>query len=113
MRILIDEDVPVDILSPLRAANHDAESVNFLGWKGLPNGELLKRAQTDFDLFLTRDKDFDARQLGRFVTPAFGIVLLSIPQQRGPDYAAAFAQVWPANLSTLIGKVTRIGEASI
>src|SRR5574341_2323717 len=103
MRILLDEDVPVDLLTPLRAGNHFVESVNFLGWKGLANGELLKRAQTDFDLILTRDKDFDSAQLEHFVTSAFGIVLLSIPQQRGPDYAAAFTQLWPADPSILIG----------
>ena len=111
MRILLDEDVPVDILSSLHAANHDAESVNFLGWKGLPNGELLKRAQAGFDLILPRDKDFDAGQLASFVTPVFGIVLLSIPQQRGPDYVAAFDKVWPVDASILIGKVTRIGSS--
>jgi hypothetical protein len=109
MKILLDEEVPVDVLPVLRAAQQDAEPVNFLGWKGLPNGVLLVRAQTGFDLFLTRDKDFDADQLGRYVTPQFGIVLLAIPQQRGPDYAAAFAKLWPIDPSGLIGTVTRLG----
>jgi len=108
MRILLDENVPVDLLPHLRTA-HEAESVNFLGWKGLPNGELLERARAGFDLFLTRDKDFDVEQLGRYVTPAFGIVLLAIPQQRGSDYAAAFARLWPADVEALLGKVTRLG----
>jgi len=109
MKILLDEDVPVDILPVLRAAQQEAESVNFLGWKGLPNGELLARAQAGYDLFLTRDKVFEAEQLGRYVTPQFGIVLLAIPQQRGADYAAAFAQIWPTDPRRLIGKITRLG----
>jgi len=109
MKILLDENAPVDILPVLRAAGHDAESVNFLGWKGLKNGQLLAQAQSGYDLFLTRDKDFDATALGRYVTPAFGIVLLAIPQQRGPAYAATFASLWPSDPQTFLGKVTRLG----
>jgi hypothetical protein len=33
-----------------------------------------------------------------------------LPQQRGPEYAAAFAAVWPLEASSLVGKVTRLGE---
>jgi hypothetical protein len=72
---------------------HTAGPVNFVGWKGVKNGDLLARARADFDLFITRDKDIDLSQLGRYVTPQFGIVLLAIPQQRGRDYAAAFASL--------------------
>ena len=106
---MVDENVPVDLLPVLRAAGHEAESVNFLGWKGLQNGDLIKQAQAGYDLFLTRDKDFDATALGHYVTLQFGIVLLGIPQQRGPAYAAAFVGLWPSSPETLIGKVTRIG----
>jgi predicted nuclease of predicted toxin-antitoxin system len=108
MRILLDENVPVDLLPFLRSAGHTAESVNFIGWKGVKNGDLLARARADFDLFITRDKDFDVGQLGRYVTPQFGIVLLAIPQQRGRDYAAAFAALWPADPESLVGQTTRL-----
>jgi predicted nuclease of predicted toxin-antitoxin system len=108
MRILLDENVPVDLLPFLRSAGHTAESVNFIGWKGVKNGDLLTRARTDFDLFITRDKDFDAAQLGRYVTPQFGIVLLAIPQQRGPEYTAAFAALWPSDPESLVGQTTRL-----
>jgi predicted nuclease of predicted toxin-antitoxin system len=108
VKILLDENVPVDLLTVLRAAGHVAESVNFLGWKGLQNGDLLAKAQADYDLFLTRDKDFDEAALGRYVTPTFGIVLLAIPQQRGPAYAAIFASLWPSDPQTFPGKVTRL-----
>jgi Domain of unknown function (DUF5615) len=100
--------VPVDLLPFLRSAGHTAESVNFNGWKGVKNGDLLARARADFDLFFTRDKDFDIAQLGRYVTPQFGIVLLAIPQQRGRNYAAAFAALWPDDAENLIGQTTRL-----
>jgi predicted nuclease of predicted toxin-antitoxin system len=108
VKILLDENVPVDLLPFLRAAGHMAESVNFTGWKGVKNGDLLTRARAAYDLFITRDKDFDPAQLGRHVTPQFGIVLLAIPQQRGRDYAAAFAALWPANPESLLGHTTRL-----
>src|SRR5262245_6470450 len=48
-------------------------------------------------------KDFDETSLGRYVTPTFGIVLLAIPQQRVPAYAAVFANLWPSNPQTFVG----------
>jgi predicted nuclease of predicted toxin-antitoxin system len=62
-RILLDENVPVDTLPVLGAAGIEAESVGFIGWKGLQNGELVNRAREQFDLLLTRDKDFDDEYL--------------------------------------------------
>lgn len=108
MRVLLDENVPVDIIQFLRDAAIDAESVNFIGWKGIHNGELIERARENFDLLLTRDKDFAEELLGRYVTQRFGIVLLAIPQQPGPSYAAVFSRVWPTDAQSLIGRVTRL-----
>jgi predicted nuclease of predicted toxin-antitoxin system len=82
MWILLDENVPVDLPAVLRAAGHEAESANYLGWKGLKNGEILGRAASRYDLLLTRDGDFDETLLRKRVDSSFGIVLLAIPQQR-------------------------------
>jgi predicted nuclease of predicted toxin-antitoxin system len=108
MRVLLDENVPVDIFPVLQAAQVDAESVNFIGWKGVQNGELIMRARARFDLLLTRDKDFDHEFLRSYVTETFGIVLLAIPQQPGPAYAAVFARLWPLEARSLIGRVSRL-----
>jgi predicted nuclease of predicted toxin-antitoxin system len=110
MRILLDENVPVDVLPVLREAGHEAESVNFIGWKGLENGVLITQAQQNFELLLTRDKDFHEEYLTRYVTVRFGIVLLAIPQQPGPSYAAVFTRLWPAEANSLVGRVTRLGD---
>lgn len=108
MNILLDENVPIDVLSVLRAEGHEADSVNFLGWKGLKNGALIQQAQADYNLFLTRDKDFEEPALTRYISPDFGIVLLAIPQQRGASYAKIFAALWPADPRTLVGHITRL-----
>lgn len=108
MRVLLDENVPVDIIPFLRDRNIDAESVNFIGWKGVQNGDLIRRARESFDLLLSRDKDFDQEFLRRYITEQFGIVLLAIPQQQGPAYAKAFAEVWPPEARSLIGKLSRL-----
>jgi predicted nuclease of predicted toxin-antitoxin system len=108
MRVLPDENVPVDILPVLRSSGIEAESVNFIGWKRLQNGELIMRAREQCNLLLTRDKDFDEEYLTKHITANFGIVLLAIPQQPGPAYAAAFGHVWPADCNLLVGKITRL-----
>jgi predicted nuclease of predicted toxin-antitoxin system len=108
MPVLPDENVPVDIIPVLQAAQIDAESVNFIGWKGTQNGELMLRARARFDLLLTRDKDFDHEFLRRYVTETFGIVLLAIPQQPGPEYAGVFARLWPLDARSFIGRVSRL-----
>ena len=109
MRILLDENVPIELLQVLRTAGHDAESVNFSGLKGFQNGDLVLRARSLFELLLTRDKDFTSDYLASFLSPTFGVVLLVIPQQRGSAYAAVFERVWPTDASGLLGKVTRMG----
>jgi len=54
MRILLDECLPV----PMRVVltGHDCIAVSDSGWKGIKNGELLRLAEGQFDLFLTADK---------------------------------------------------------
>src|SRR5690349_18518449 len=95
MRVLLDENVPIEILTVLKEAGHDAQTVNFSDMKGFQNGALIERAREQFDLLLTRDKDFTSEYLAAYVSATFGVVLLVIPQQRGPAYATAFAAVWP------------------
>jgi hypothetical protein len=46
MRILLDENVPIDILPILKEAGHDAQSVNFIGLKGLHNGDLISHSSS-------------------------------------------------------------------
>lgn len=54
MRILLDECVPWPM--HLLLADYSCTTVQAQGWGGIKNGELLQRAETEFDLFITSDQ---------------------------------------------------------
>lgn len=60
MRILIDESLPRALKKDLTA--HDVRTVQELSWSSLKNGELLKRASTEFDVLLTADQNIRYQQ---------------------------------------------------
>ena len=53
MKILLDENLDWRLERYL--PGHEVESVPLIGWAGAENGELLKRAQDRFDIFITMD----------------------------------------------------------
>ena len=55
MKILLDESVPR--LLKLRLPQLDISTVQEMGWAGLRNGELLRRAEEHFDVFITADQN--------------------------------------------------------
>ena len=55
MRILLDECLPKKLGQLL--AEHQIKTVAQAGWSGIKNGELLKLAQGEFDVFLTIDQN--------------------------------------------------------
>ncbi len=61
MRILLDEDVPTRLRLHFRVAA-DVETVEYRGWKGLKNGELLRAAQEHFDVLVTMDNHLPEQQ---------------------------------------------------
>lgn len=60
MKILLDECVPWPIHKLL--VGHDCKTAQQCGWGGLTNGELLGRAEPDFDLFITSDQNIRYQQ---------------------------------------------------
>ena len=60
MRILLDECVPWPMHKLLRG--HDCSTVQAKGWGGIKNGDLLQRAETEFDLFITADQNIRYQQ---------------------------------------------------
>jgi predicted nuclease of predicted toxin-antitoxin system len=91
-RVLIDECLPVQLHRWL--APPDARTVEFQGWKGLRNGELLAQATERFDVLLTVDAlladEHDFAALG------LGVVLLSTNRiKKVADCFRRSAPLWP------------------
>jgi len=53
LRILLDENL--DWRLERHLPGHEVKSVPLIGWAGVENGELLERAQDQFDIFITMD----------------------------------------------------------
>ena len=60
MRILLDENLPVDLAAEL--ADHEVASVIRLGWQGIKNSDLLRRARGRFEVLLTMDSNLEFQQ---------------------------------------------------
>jgi len=70
MRILIDECLDWRLCRPL--TGHDCSSVQKMGWSGLKNGALLEKAEREFDVFVTGDRNLTFQQ----IIPAFNIAVV-------------------------------------
>ena len=60
MKILLDECVPWPVRGIL--ANHECTTAQKRGWGGIKNGELLRWAEGEFDLFITSDQNLRYQQ---------------------------------------------------
>jgi predicted nuclease of predicted toxin-antitoxin system len=60
MKILLDECVPWPMHRLL--TGHACSSVQDFGWGGIKNGDLLQRAEGEFDLFITSDQNLRYQQ---------------------------------------------------
>jgi predicted nuclease of predicted toxin-antitoxin system len=60
LKILLDESVPHIVKS--RLGHLAIHTVQEMGWAGIKNGELLKRAEEQFDVFITADQQLRYQQ---------------------------------------------------
>ena len=58
--MLLDECIPRRLRREL--PGHDVRTVSEMGWSGIKNGPLLRRAAQEFDLFLTVDQGIEYQQ---------------------------------------------------
>ena len=82
MRVLLDENLDWRLGRAL--PGHDVESVTRLGWAGIQNGLLLKKAQeADFDVLLTMDSNISFQQ--KLIGHPIKIVVLRARSNRLTD----------------------------
>jgi predicted nuclease of predicted toxin-antitoxin system len=60
VKILLDECLDWRLGRDL--TGHDVRTVPQMGWAALKNGELLRRAQGEFEVFLTTDQNLEHQQ---------------------------------------------------
>ncbi len=60
MKILLDESVPHVVQT--RLSHLAIRTVQDMGWTGTKNGELLRRAEAEFDVFVTADQKLRYQQ---------------------------------------------------
>ena len=78
MKIIMDECVPSIVKSRLPALG--IVSVQDMGWVGVKNGELLRLVASDFDLFITSDKNLNYQQN----LSNFDVAVILLPSNQVP-----------------------------
>jgi hypothetical protein len=78
MRILLDECLPRKLKVHLRP--HEVFTAPEMGWAGVKNGRLLKLAETQFDVFLTVDRNLSYQQ--NLNTYQISVLVLVTPSNR-------------------------------
>lgn len=104
MKILLDECVPWKVRSVL--IGHRVFTVHMMGWTGVKNGELIRLADEQFDVFLTIDKNLAYQQNLKRLRMA--IVLLSVPNnkvatilEKTPKVVDLLVQLQPSQFYTV------------
>ena len=110
MRVLIDECVPRAVRKYLTDHGHESPTVQEAGWFGKQNGELLKLAESAFDVLVTLDTNLRYQQnlTGRTIS----IVVL----QSSSNRLDHLRQFFPACLSAIEkinpGEIIRVGNTT-
>jgi hypothetical protein len=105
VKILLDENLDWRLERYL--PGHEVESVQLNGWAGLKNGELLSKAQNEFDAFITLDGSIEHQQnVARF---KIVVIALRSRSNRLQDTWPLMAEVLHLLPNLTPGTVTRIG----
>ena len=96
----------MDVFRGRELTGHNVETVPQAGWSGVKNGELLRRAASDYEAFITIDRRFAE---GQSVPPSLLLILLVARSNR----IEALRPLVPALLQTLAsarkGERIRVG----
>lgn len=93
MRVLLDECVPRALRSDI--SGHEVKTVAEVGWAGVKNGELLRRAAADFDVLITVDRNLEYQQSFE------GLSLAVIVIRAASNDIAVLRPVMPAVLAAI------------
>lgn len=106
MRILLDENFPVDFAKLLVGHEVTTLHVHNLGWSGIKNGELLRRASSVCEVFVTLDRNLEFQQNTRVLS--FGILVLYARSNRIADLTPYIDSLLEAANRVFPGQVERV-----
>lgn len=103
--MLLDECVDRRLAGEI--LGHDVKTVPEAGWAAFKNGELLARAEHEFEVFVTVDRNLPMQQdLSRF---SVAVIVLRAPSNRVTDLRALVPQLLAALPKAKRGEVTWVG----
>jgi hypothetical protein len=105
VRVLLDESLPVDLAEEL--PGHQVETVRGHGWVGFLNGDLLRRARADFDVFVTMDRNLPHQQ--NLVAIGMAVVLVLAKSNRLSDLRPLIPAILEAIAAIKPGELRRVG----
>jgi Domain of unknown function (DUF5615) len=109
VKVLLDECVDRRLARDIEG--HEVRTVPEVGWAGLKNGELLKRAQEQFDVFVTVDRNLPFQSdLSVF---SIAVVILRTPTNRLDDLRALLPKLLTVIPNSKGGEATWVGGASL
>ena len=105
MKVLLDECV--DRRLAWEILGHDVKTVPEAGWAALKNGNLLGRAEHEFDAFVTVDRNLPFQQdLSHF---SIAVTVLRVPSNRLSDVRALVPQLLAVLPVAKRGEATWVG----
>ncbi len=108
MRVLIDECAPRALKLHLTKHGHECQTVQEAGWSGKQNGELLRLAETVFDVMVTIDTNLRYQQ--NLVGRRIAIVILHCPSNRIEDLRKYFPDCVLALEKIQPGEIVQVGS---
>ena len=105
MRILLDENFPVDFAKLF--VGYEILTVHSLGWSGIKNGDLLRRAHRVCDVFVTLDRNLEFQQNIKILP--FGIVVVRARSNRIAELSPHIASILEAACRVVPGQVESVG----
>lgn len=105
MRILLDENFPVDFVKLF--VGYQVFTVHSLGWSGIKNGELLRRAGEVCEVFVTPEHNLEFQQNIR-VLP-FGVAVVRAVSNRMRHLVPLVSSILAAAARVTPGAVERAG----
>jgi hypothetical protein len=108
MKVLLDECVPKPIKIAVSAGGHECATVPETGLAGKSNGELLKLAESRFDVFVTLDQGVRFQQ--NLSERHIGIIVIRAKSNRVEDVLAHVPACLAALNSITDGQVVEVGE---